>query len=44
MVKFGLIDAADVDLFHRSNTVDEAFDYITTELVEYAVDHPGGEL
>ena len=44
MVKFGLIDASDVDLFHRSDTVDEAFDYITTELGMYALDNPGAEL
>ncbi len=44
MVKYGLIDAADVDLFHRSDTVEQAFDYITMELGKYAVDNPGAEL
>ena len=40
----GLIDAADVDLFHRSNDVEEAFEFITTELGKYALDRPGAEL
>ncbi len=44
MVKYGLIDAADVDLFHRSDTVEEAFAFITAELGMYAVDHPGAAL
>ena len=44
MVKYGLIDAADVDLFHPSDDVEEAFEYITTELGKHAIDHPGAEL
>ena len=44
MVKYGLIDAADVDLFHRSDSVEEAFAFITAELGKYALDRPGAEL
>jgi uncharacterized protein (TIGR00730 family) len=29
LVDYGTIDAKDLDLFHRSNTVDEAYDYLT---------------
>ncbi|MBT5047902.1 MAG: LOG family protein [Rhodospirillaceae bacterium] len=41
LAKFGTISPEDVNLFHRADTVDEAFDYITTQLTEYAVGHPG---
>ena len=41
LVKFGTISPEDVNLFHRADTVDDAFDYITTQLSEYAVEHPG---
>ena len=44
MAKYGLIDAADVDLFHRSDSVEEAFEFITAELGKYALDRPGAEL
>ena len=39
--RFGTISPEDVNLFHRSDSVDDAFDYITTQLTEYAVGHPG---
>ena len=32
MVKFGTISPEDVDLFFRTDSVDEAFEYLTTEL------------
>ncbi len=41
LVEFGTISPEDLDLFHRSDTVDEAFSYITQQLAEYAVGHPG---
>ena len=41
LVRFGTISPEDVNLFHRSDSVDNAFDYITTQLTEYAVGHPG---
>ena len=33
MVEFGTISAKDLDLIHRSNSVDDAFDYLTRELL-----------
>jgi hypothetical protein len=30
-----------VNLFYRTDSVDDAFDYITRQLTEYAVRHPG---
>ena len=41
MVKFGMINREDVDLFYATNSVDDAFDFITRELEAYAVDNPG---
>ena len=34
MVDFGTISAKDLDLFHRSDSVDDAFDYITRSLID----------
>lgn len=44
MVDFGTISAEDLDLFHTSNDVDDAFDFITRELAEYALEQPGPSL
>ena len=44
MVEFGTIDAADLDLIYRTDSVDDAFAYITRELAEHALPHPGGRL
>lgn len=41
MVKYGMINPEDVDLFLRTDSVDEAFEFITRELQGYAIDHPG---
>jgi uncharacterized protein (TIGR00730 family) len=41
LVEFGTISPEDVDLFHRSDTVDDAFEFITSELKDYALGHPG---
>jgi uncharacterized protein (TIGR00730 family) len=41
LVRFGTISPEDVNLFYRSDSVDDAFDYITKQLTEYAVGHPG---
>ena len=41
LVRFGTIAPEDVNLFYRSDSVDDAFEYITTQLTEYAVGHPG---
>ena len=34
LVEFGTIDEEDLKLFHRADSVDEAFDYLTRELTE----------
>ena len=41
LVEFGTISRADLDLFTVVDTVDEAYDIITTRLEAGAVDHPG---
>ena len=35
MVRWGTIDAPDVDLVHKSDSVDEAFDFLTRKLKEF---------
>lgn len=35
MVKWGTISPGDLDLFHRTDSIDDAFDYITSELESY---------
>lgn len=44
LVKHGTIDAADLKLVHRTNSVDDAYDFITRELTEYALGAPGAVL
>jgi predicted Rossmann-fold nucleotide-binding protein len=41
LVEFGTISPEDVALFHRSDSVDDAFDFVTSELKDYALGHPG---
>ena len=41
LVEFGTISAGDLDLFFDTDSVDEAYDYITKELTEYALPNPG---
>jgi uncharacterized protein (TIGR00730 family) len=40
MVEFGTISPGDVNLFHRSDTVDDAYAYITQYLQEHALKAP----
>lgn len=40
MVKYGTISPEDVKLFHRTNSVDDAFAFITRELQEHALKRP----
>ncbi len=42
MVDFGTIDAKDLDLFFKTDSVDEAFDYLTSELAK-EMDEPSGK-
>ena len=44
LVRAGTIDAQDLDLIHRTDSVDGAFEFITRELTEYALADPGGGL
>ncbi len=41
LVEFGTISPEDVNLYHRSDSVDDAFDYITAQLTEHSIDCPG---
>jgi uncharacterized protein (TIGR00730 family) len=44
MASFGTIDEKDLDLFLRTDSVDEAFDHITAELAATAMNDPGPSL
>jgi uncharacterized protein (TIGR00730 family) len=44
MVRNGTIDARDLELFHRTSSVDEAFEFLVKELTEYALAMPGARL
>jgi hypothetical protein len=44
MVDYGTVSQEDLDLFCQTDSVDEAFDYVTTHLLEWALAHPGGKL
>ena len=44
MVKYGTIAVGDLDLFYQTSSVDEAFDFITKELIEKSLGTPGGSL
>lgn len=44
LVKHGTISADDLNLFLKTDSIDEAFDYITTELKTHALEKPGGSL
>jgi len=35
MAEMGMISPGDIELFHRSDSVDDAFEYLTTKLTEY---------
>jgi predicted Rossmann-fold nucleotide-binding protein len=44
MARHGTLDPEDLELFVKIDSVDAAFDYITTELTEHALAEPGGAL
>jgi uncharacterized protein (TIGR00730 family) len=44
LVKFGTISPEDMDLFFQTDSVDEAFDYLVTELTARALEDPGPSL
>jgi uncharacterized protein (TIGR00730 family) len=41
LVRHGTINAEDLGLFHRTNSVDDAFDFVTRALAEFSLDKPG---
>ena len=41
LVKYGTISPRDLDLFHRTDSLDEAYDIITKGLIENALGSPG---
>ena len=44
LVKHGTISENDLDLFLETDSVDQAFEFITSELSEYALESPGAIL
>jgi len=44
LVKWGTIAKEDLDLFHVTDSVEDAYAFMTTELEAKALDRPGGEL
>ncbi len=44
LIKHGTIDAGDKDLFFETDSVDDAFDFITKELLDKSLGTPGGAL
>jgi len=41
LVRHGTIDARDVELVHRTDSVDDAYDWIVRQLAEHALGQPG---
>lgn len=44
LIEMGTISADDIDLFYRTDSVDDAFAYITQELTAHGLDTPGVSL
>jgi hypothetical protein len=44
LVRHGMIDAADVNLVHRTDSVDDAYDWLVRQLAEHALGQPGAML
>jgi hypothetical protein len=43
-VKHGVINREDLGLFHRTDSVDDAYDWVVTRLTEHALGQPGPTL
>ena len=43
LVRHGTIRPHDVDLVHRTDSVDEAYDWIVRQLAEHALGQPGAD-
>ncbi len=44
LVKHGTINAADAELMYRTDSVDEAYEWLVPLLTKYALDNPGAKL
>jgi predicted Rossmann-fold nucleotide-binding protein len=44
LVRYGTISPEDVSLFHRTDSIDEAYEIVTRGLVENALGSPGAQL
>ena len=44
LVRHGTINAADLGIFHRTDSVDDAYEFITRQLVAHALDEHGATL
>jgi predicted Rossmann-fold nucleotide-binding protein len=44
LANHGVIDESDLDLFFRTDSVDQAFEFITGELIEHTLASPGATL
>jgi uncharacterized protein (TIGR00730 family) len=44
MARYGTISPQDTDLFFTTDSVDEAYEYLVTELTEHALSTPGGAM
>lgn len=41
LVEFGTISTDDVDLFYRTDSIDDAYDHITRTLTAHDLEEPG---
>ncbi len=44
LVEYESIEADDLELLYRTDSVDAAYDYLTSELIEYGIPRPGATL
>ena len=41
LIRYGTISPEDIDLFHLTDSLDDAYEIITRELIEYSIATPG---
>ena len=41
LIRNGMIDGGDAALFHRTDVVEDAFQFVTSSLAQYALDERG---
>jgi len=44
LARHGMVDSADVAIFHRTDSVEDAFELVTRSLKQYAIDERGAIL